>query len=266
MATQTIERRADFTRPHFPFISWGAIFGGLAAGLSTFILLAMLGLAVGITAIDPQATEPVGRVPAITGIWTGISMILAAFVGGYIASRMSGMSRRTDGLFHGFVAWGAITLAMIYLVTTSVGALLGGTFNILGQGLQAVGTVTGAAAEGQDLGALITGTPGVEVSPEALGTLQEQLGAGDREGAIGTMVAMGFTRERAEPLVDQGMALIGATQQIEGQEVAAAAVEGLTRAAWFIFAGLLLSMALGIVGGWAGAQSSVKRRGPAIAH
>jgi hypothetical protein len=266
MAT-IVDRRTDFTRPHFPWISWGAIFGGLAAGLATFILLAMLGLAVGITAIDPQATEPVGRVPAITGIWTGISMILAAFVGGYVAARMSGMSRRSDGLFHGFVAWGVITLAMIYLVTTSVGALLGGTLNILGQGMQAVGAVTGAAADGQQLETMITGSPGVEVTPEALSSLQQQLSAGDREGAINTMVTeMGFTRDRAEPIVDQGMALLGAAQQVEGQEVAAAAVEGLSRAAWFIFAGLFLSLLLGVAGGWVGAQSTVKRRGPAIAH
>lgn len=271
MATQVLERRADMTRPYFPWISWGAIFGGLATGMATFILLAMLGLAAGFTAVDPGAAEPVGAAPAITGIWTGISLLLAAFVGGYVASRMSGMSRRTDGILHGFVAWGVITLTAVYLVTTSVGALLGGTFNLLGQGAQALGqaagaaggAVTGPGAQNQ-LQSLITGSPeGAQVSPEAMGSLHQQLADGNRQGAIQVMVnQMGFTQERAETMVDQAMPLYGAVQQApqQGEEVAQTAVSGLTAASWWLFGGLLVSLVLGMVGGWVGAKATVGRR------
>src|SRR4051812_26035720 len=86
-----------------PSISWGAIFGGLASGLGMYLLLALLGIAAGLSAVNPQAAEPVGRVPMFTTIWTGISMIASAFVGGYVATRLSGMSRLADGILHGFV-------------------------------------------------------------------------------------------------------------------------------------------------------------------
>ncbi len=271
IATQTVEKRASAGRPYFPWISWGAIFGGLASGLAVFMLLALFGLAVGFTAIDPQAAEPVGGVGLFAGIWTGVSMIAAAFVGGYVASRMSGMSRRNDGIMHGLVAWGALTLAFLFLVTTSVGALLGGAFNVLGQGAQVLGTVAGTAAGGVgadpqargQLESLITGAEGGEVSAEAIGNLQQQLSAGDREGAINVMVnQMGFTRDRAEPVVDQAMGLFATAQQLpqQAREMADAAVTAASRAAWFIFIGLLISLALGIVGGLTGAKASISRR------
>jgi hypothetical protein len=244
--------------------------------MATFILLAMLGLAAGFTAIDPQAAEPVGQVPMLTGIWTGISMIIAAFVGGYVAASISGLSRRTDGIFHGFVVWGVSTLLFFYLITTSLGALLGGAFSVLGQGTQALtGVVGGAAGQAAEspgimgqLESLITGTPeGAEITTESLNNLQQQLSAGDREGAMNVMVnEMGFAPERAETLVDQAMSLTATAQQLpSGEEVASTAVSGLTRASWFLFGGLLLSMILGIAGGMAGSLRVVKRRIP-LAH
>jgi hypothetical protein len=114
--------------------------------MATFFLLALFGIAAGFTAIDPQAAEPVGSVPTFAGIWTAFSMLAGAFLGGYVAARMSGMSRRSDGILHGFVAWGVSTLFFVYLVTTGVGTLLGGTFAVLGQGLQAAAGAAGGAA------------------------------------------------------------------------------------------------------------------------
>jgi hypothetical protein len=267
METRTGEARAGFSRAHIPFISWGAVFGGLAAGIATFFLLALLGVAAGFTAIDPQAAEPVGRVPTFAGIWTGFSMLAGAFAGAYVAARMSGMSRRTDGLLHGFVAWGVTTLFFVYLVTTGIGALLGGTFAVLGQGVQAAagaaGGVAGSPGAQQRLEALITGSPGVEISGESLSNLQQQMQAGNRQGAIGVLVGeMGFTQERAEVVVDQGMAIMGTAQQVEGQEVAATAVEGLSRATWFLFAGVLLSLLVALGGGYLGAKAIMARREP----
>jgi hypothetical protein len=265
------ETRAGFARPLMPYISWAAILGGLVAGLATFFLLALFGLAAGFTAIDPQAAEPVGRVPMFAGIWTGLSMLAGGFIGAYVAARMSGMSRRTDGILHGFVAWGVSTLFFVYLATSGVGALLGGTFAILGQGVQAAAGAAGGVATSptaqQQMEELITGSPGAQISGESLGNLQQQMQAGNREGAIGVLVGeMGFTRDRAEVVVDQGMSLLGSAQQIEGQQVAATAVEGLTRASWFLFAGVLLSLILSLLGGFLGAKAIVARRTPLTGH
>jgi hypothetical protein len=91
--------------------------------------------------------------------------------------------------------------------------------------------------------------------------------AGDREGAIGVLVGeMGFTRDRAEAVVDRGMSIMGSAQQGEGQEVATTAVEGLSRASWFLFAGVLLSLIVAIGGGFLGAKAIGIRRTPLRTH
>lgn len=269
MTTQTFDTTVSSRTNFHPWIRWSAIFGGLASGMAIFLLLSLLGLAAGFTAVNPEAADPVGKAPLITGIWTGISMMIAAVAGGYVAASTSGLSRRKDGIFHGLVVWGVNTLLFFYLATTSVGALLGGAFNALGQGAQAV---TGAVTSGEikqgpqglisNLQTMITGTKGGEIDQVSLGTLNQQLSSGDRQGAINTMVTeMGFTQDRAQVIADQAASLYSTVQQLpSGQEAAQATVSGLTLASWFIFAGVLLSMLLSIAGGWAGSLAVGKRR------
>lgn len=265
MAVQTTQTEYTHRKNVFPWFSWSAIFGGLASGMATFILLALLGMAAGVTAIDPQAAEPVGNVPMLAGLWTGISMLLSAFVGGYVAARLSGLSRRSDGILHGFVVWGVNTLFFVFLVTTSVGSLLGGVFNVAGQSIRGI---TGAAGEvatspqtqGQSpLQALLGG---VNIDQQSMNALQERISTGDRQGAIDVMVnQMGMEPDRANTVADQAMKAQGALRQLPpGEQIAETAVSGLTRASWWLFAGTLFSMILGIVGGFVGAKAVGKRR------
>ena len=131
-------------------VRWGAIFAGWAVGLATQLVLTLLGLAIGAWSIDLQDSEPAGGVPIGTGIWTGISMLISAFVGGYITARMSGSSLRSDGLYHGVVVWGVNWLVFAWLTTTAMATILGGVFSAFGATLQSFGqgatTVVSAAA------------------------------------------------------------------------------------------------------------------------
>ena len=275
MEAQTFETRQQSVRKrrYFPWISWGAIFGGIASGMATYLLLALLGIAAGLTAIDPQAADPVGRVPLGALVWTGISMVLSAFVGGYVAARMSGLSRLADGIFHGLIAWGVSTLVFAYLITTSVGTVVGGAFGMIGQSLKVAGgaavTAGGAAGAGgsqaQFESLLKGGSTSGEIDTESMQALQQNLQQGNREGAINVMVSqMGFTNERARQVVDQGMALFGQAQQLPGQarEVAASSVSGLAKASWGLFIGVLLSLALGVGGGAIGSRATIRRSAP----
>lgn len=119
-------------------ISWGAIFAGLVAVLAIQITLSLLGIGIGAVAFDPTQDRPT---PFGIGaaIWWVITGLVALFVGGYISGRLAGIPRREDGMMHGFVTWSAATLMTFYLLTTAVGALVGGTASTLKQ------TVAGAA-------------------------------------------------------------------------------------------------------------------------
>lgn len=248
-------------RAYFSALRWTAIFGGLAAGAASYVLLALLGVAIGLTAVDPQAAEPVGAVPLTTGIWTAVSMLIAAFIGGYVAARGSGLTRRTDGMLHGFVTWGATVLLFAWMATTAVGALLGGTAGILGQGLQ--GAVGGAQQGGglAQLQQMITGGQGGDISQQDMQALQQQIQAGDRQGAVSIMVErMGFTQERAEQAVDPALAVMGPGAGQQAEQMAEGAVGAVSAASWWLFIGMLLSLALAIWGGMLGARAGSRRQ------
>lgn len=131
-------------------VRWSAVIAGWAVALATQLVLTLLGLAIGAWSIDLQDAEPAGGVPIGTGIWTGISMLISAFVGGYITARMSGSPLRSDGLYHGVIVWGVNWLVFAWLTTTVMATLLGGVFSAFGATLSSLGqgatTVVSAAA------------------------------------------------------------------------------------------------------------------------
>jgi hypothetical protein len=131
-------------------IEWGAIVAGLAVGLGVQMVFTLLGLAIGAWSIDLRDAQPAGGIPLATGLWTGMSMLISAFIGGYAASRLSGASIRTDGLYHGAVLWGVTSVVFAWLGTTALSFMIGGLFTTLGSGVQmlsqGVGTAVSAVA------------------------------------------------------------------------------------------------------------------------
>ncbi|HJU04682.1 MAG TPA: hypothetical protein VJ692_05970 [Nitrospiraceae bacterium] len=124
-------------------VRWGAIFAGLVVGISVQMILTLLGLAIGAWSIDLRETNPAQGIPIGTGIWTGISMLISAFVGGYVTARLSGSPLRSDGMYHGAVVWGVTWLVFAWLATTAMATMIGGLFSAFGSGLQALGQGVG---------------------------------------------------------------------------------------------------------------------------
>jgi hypothetical protein len=112
-------------------VSWGAILAGVAVGLVVQFLLNLLGVGIGAAVIDPaQYDNPnAGTFSIAGGIWFMVAGLIASFVGGYIASRLSGRPSNSTGGYQGLTTWAVTTLVILYLLTTSVGALIGGAFN-----------------------------------------------------------------------------------------------------------------------------------------
>ena len=121
-------------------VSWGAIIAGASIALVIQLGLGLLGLAIGLGAIDP-ATEanPLSGIGVGTGIWLAISTLIALFTGGYVAARMAGLPRRPDGILHGLVAWSLVTFLTFYLMTSAVGRVISGAAGVIGQGVDLLG-------------------------------------------------------------------------------------------------------------------------------
>jgi hypothetical protein len=107
-------------------VSWGAIFAGVVVALVTQVLLTMLGAGIGIATLDPGTGDnPAPSSFSIAaGIWYTLSGIVAAFVGGYVAARMSGKTLPTTGAFHGLTTWALTTLLVLYSLPVPSARLL----------------------------------------------------------------------------------------------------------------------------------------------
>lgn len=111
-------------------ISWAAIFAGALTAIIIAFMLNMLGLGIGLTSINPMSEEnTLDGLGTGTIIWWALSNLVALFVGGLIAGRMSGFPSNKDGGLHGFLAWALFTLVSVWLLTATVGGILSGVSN-----------------------------------------------------------------------------------------------------------------------------------------
>lgn len=128
-------------------VSWGAIFAGTVIALVTQLALSILGLGIGASAINPATEQnPMSGIGTGAGVWFAVTTLIALFAGGWVAGRLAGIPRTTDSLLHGVLTWGLATLLLFYLLSSTVGSIIGGTFSVLGSGLSAAATGISAAA------------------------------------------------------------------------------------------------------------------------
>jgi hypothetical protein len=152
-------RDAPPTSPAFPTedvrtitlskISWGAVFAGVAVALATQLVLNLLGMGVGAATLNPV----VGDSPSATsfsigaGIWFAISSILAALAGGYTAGRLAGVPNESIAGWHGLTTWALATLVIFYLLSSTLGGILGGAYRGLTSVLGGVASAVSSTAQ-----------------------------------------------------------------------------------------------------------------------
>ena len=122
-----------------PRIKWSAVFAGWIVGLALQMAMTLAGLGLGAWAVDLHDASPGEGIPVGAALWTGLSMLVSAFAGGYLTARLSGSIHRSDGLYHGIVVWGVNWLVFAWLTTTAMAAMIGGAFSMFGSTLQTVG-------------------------------------------------------------------------------------------------------------------------------
>jgi len=130
-----------------PRVSWAAILAGVTVALVLQLLLGVLGIAIGSSTIDPlREQNPTGGLGTGAGIWFVVTGLISLFAGGWTAGRLAGIPRTIDSSLHGVLTWGIATLLTFYLLTTTVGAVIGGAARALGQGATLLGQGVAAAS------------------------------------------------------------------------------------------------------------------------
>lgn len=184
-------------------ISWGAIFAGVAAALVVQLLLNVLGVGIGASAVDAANTADnptAGNFSMTAGIWWTVSGIIASLVGGIAAGRLCGTSDGNTARWHGFVSWCVATLVLVYLLSSAVGGIIGGTFNALGSTLGGTGKAAASAATGISQntdGDALQGQVRRLVNPNDAQNAQDSVMTYIRASVSGDKQAADAARERA---------------------------------------------------------------------
>ena len=130
-------------------VSWGAVFAGVVVSLVTHLILNMIGIGIGAATLEPGTGDsPQASTFSIgAGIWFAVTGIIAALLGGYAAGRLAGQPKESSAGWHGLTTWALTTLIVFWLLTTTIGGLIGGTFSTLTNAMGGVASTVGAAAQ-----------------------------------------------------------------------------------------------------------------------
>ncbi len=142
-------------------VSWGGVFAGVLVAMGVSMLLASLGVAIGVSAVEPGATQP-STIGIGAAVWGGLQLLIALFVGGMVATRVGAVIDRTTGFFEGVLVWVVSLILMAYLAGSGIGSLANRAFSLLGGSTQTLGAII---EEGQGA------APEIAVS----GTIEEML-------------------------------------------------------------------------------------------
>ena len=260
-------------------IAWGAVLAGVVVALVTQLLLNMLGLGIGIATLDPGTGDnPNATTLSVgAGIWWTLSGILASLAGGYAAGRLSGRPKEATAAWHGLTAWALTTLVIFYLLSSTVGGVLGGVYNTVSGAVGGLGhtAATTASAAAPALSQMADPMSAIETS------LRDASGGNDpaalRDAAVTAMrAALTGDQAQAQEARERAAAAIAKAQNIsieearnrvagyeqqyrqtveqaqrQATEAADIAAKVVSRGALFGF----VALALGAVAAWFGGRS-----------
>jgi hypothetical protein len=260
-------------------ISWGAVLAGIVIALTAQLLLNLLGVGIGLATIDPLAgNNPDPKTFSIgAGIWWALSGIIAALIGGYAAGRLSGRPKESTTGWHGLIAWAGTTLVVFYLLSTAIGAVVGGAFSAVSSAMGGVGQIASTAAQ--------TAAPALAGGNNPFADIEQRIrsatGGSDpaaaRDAAVGAVRAL-VTGDpsQAEAAREQAAATLAQAQNIpieqareevaqyekqyrqtveQAKQKAAAAADAAAKAATRAALFSVLALALGALAGWFGGRA-----------
>ncbi|CAB3773387.1 hypothetical protein [Paraburkholderia humisilvae] len=200
------------TQSGLPRVSWGSVITGVILSLVTYLILSVLGAAIGMSALAPLSRpNPLQGFGFSSGAYLIVMTVIAVFVGSYFAGRCAPML----GWLHGLLAWAVMVLMVIYGATSLIGS--------------AVSVAGGLASSGATV----------------VGATMDRSGAADTTASTLTQRVQGAiasaTAEASSPQA-----------QADARQAADTGARNVARASWFSFAALIVGAIIAIVSGHAG--------------
>lgn len=262
-------------------VRWGALFAGTILTLGLWMLLMVLGIALGLTAIKPGEQSIAGE-SIFTGIWSLVAPLVALFFGSWATARLAGSHLRWSGALHGAVVWALSSLVGFWVIAGTLGAAVSGVAQLGGQ---AVSGVTQGASNvsleqlginTNDLLGPVNERLRAEGKPEVTGpqieaAAKDGLSTAVREGRFDRQVFIGALSRNTDLSQQDSQQIAGEIETawnkrmdqaggfLQGaQQKALAAADQTGKALWWVFGMMLLGLISAILGGLAG--TSVEQR------
>jgi hypothetical protein len=226
------------------------------------MLLSTLGLAIGISAADvgPGQGSDAKVFGIGAGVWAGLSLLIALFLGGMIASRVSIVVDRTVATTHGALVWVLTMLGVLYLASAGISLGIGGVLGVArGAGLavsSAAGGLTDLTSGNLDqILARLNDPSTVGVVAGATGMSQDE--ARDALSDIRARVeAARSNPEQAAAEARNGLQQLTARAKERASSVAQQAQPYASRTAWIALAIMIISLAAAVGGAvWGAARA-----------
>jgi hypothetical protein len=275
-------------------ISWAAIFAGLIITLVAELVLSVLGVSIGATAVNPlTADQGSGQALGIgAAIWLIVSTIIALFLGGWVAGRMAGFTR--EGALHGLVTWGSATLLTVLLLTNAAGNILSGAGKLLSQAMPMAKQTMSSAGESGAMGGVSSALQGAsggqgdsirqdvqsltQNDPAQSAKLMTAIGRmlknekngsvnpNDRQEVVNMLVSQNnMSEQEANQKVDRWIQSFAQTKvqtEQKARQVGEKAAKGVSMAGWLSFGMLVLGAIAAGLGGASGARALARSRIP----
>lgn len=100
-------------------VSWGAIVAGGVIALAVYLVLTLLGGAIGLSIDDSVSAQTLGTGAAI---WAIATTIIALFAGGWVTSQCVVGESKGEGILHGVIMWGLVLFMTLWLVSAGMRA------------------------------------------------------------------------------------------------------------------------------------------------
>jgi hypothetical protein len=243
---------------------------GFVAALGTMLLLTVLGLAIGVTTLDdPRTTTDYIEQGLGVGasIWGAITLLVAFFLGGMVATRVTDRPDRGGAFMHGTLVWTLVSVFLIWLLGQGISAGVSSLFGALGGLTRTAATaVTSVVAGGDDL----TQRLGLTDPAQVINRLNDPQMASVFAAATGmsateAQTALNQLRGRVEAVRDNPEGVATEVRNFLGQyadraaqqarQTAADVQEGATVGSWVTLGVLVVTLIVAILGALAGNPS-----------
>lgn len=248
-------------------ISWGGIWAGVLTVLGTLLFLTTLGLAIGISAVEPGETDA-ATFGTGAAIWSALSLLIALFIGGMAATRLGMVFDKATGAFEGALVWVLSFVAILWLASSGVQLIGSGISGLFSGVTRTIGTATGGVDE------LSSGSVDQILArlddPRTASTIAAATGIPEqeiRDGLAETAQRVEAARnnpEQAAAEVRQGLQQLMDRARQQLPVVAERVQEGASRTAWITFAAMVISLIAAIAGAMLGRKRAVNRALPSV--